>query len=182
MEDKQDILILNRLITDYQGRFIRFANTYIRDEAVANDFVIEAFMKYWEKRHTLRVDSDIPSYILTIIKHKCLNYLEHIEIRQDIAERMRKHAHWEMQTRITSLRACEPEELFAGEVQAIVDRTLAALPKQTQQIFFMSRYENKPHKEIAFHFNISSKGVEFHVSKALKALRKNLKDYLPFFF
>jgi RNA polymerase sigma-70 factor (ECF subfamily) len=49
----------------------------------------------------------------------------------------------------------------------------------------MSRFENKTRKEIADELNMTSKGVEYHISKALAALRVNLKDYytiLPFLF
>ena len=44
MENTTDLKAFNQLFTDYQGRFIRFANTYVRDVAVAEDFTIEALM------------------------------------------------------------------------------------------------------------------------------------------
>ncbi|HAY24139.1 MAG TPA: RNA polymerase sigma-70 factor, partial [Bacteroides sp.] len=37
-------------------------------------------------------------------------------------------------------------------------------------------------KEIAEEMEISIKGVEYHISKALKVLRVTLKDYLPLFY
>ena len=43
----------------------------------------------------------------------------------------------------------------------------------------MSRFENKTVKEIAEETNITAKGVEYHITKAL---RINLKDYLPLFY
>lgn len=43
----------------------------------------------------------------------------------------------------------------------------------------MSRYENKSHKEIAALLEMTTKGVEFHISKSTRALRLALKDYLP---
>ena len=48
----------------------------------------------------------------------------------------------------------------------------------------MSRNENKSHKEIAELLDITTKGVEFHISKATRTLRLALKDYLryPYFF
>ena len=82
MENTTDLKAFNQLFTDYQGRFIRFANTYVRDIAVAEDFTIEALMYYWENRHSLEKDSNAPAYILTIIKNKCLNYLHRIIIFQ----------------------------------------------------------------------------------------------------
>ena len=45
----------------------------------------------------------------------------------------------------------------------------------------MSRIESMSHKEIAAKLDITTKGVEFHISKALKELRISLKDYLPVF-
>ena len=42
--------------------------------------------------------------------------------------------------------------------------------------------ENKTVKEIADETNLTIKGVEYHITKALKALRINLKDYLPLFY
>lgn len=66
MENTTDLKAFNQLFTDYQGRFIRFAHTYVRDMAVTKDFTIEALMYYWENRHSLEEDSNVPAYILTI--------------------------------------------------------------------------------------------------------------------
>lgn len=181
MENTADLKAFNQLFTDYQGRFIRFANTYVRDIAVAEDFTIEALMYYWENRHSLEADSNVPAYILTIIKNKCLNYLQHLQVREDVNQQLLNHAAWELNTRISTLDACNPDELFTAEAQAIVNKTLTALPEQTRTVFMKSRYENKSHKEIAETLGITTKGVEYHISKALKKLHSNLKDYYPVF-
>lgn len=176
-----DLRAFNQLFTEYQGRFIRFAQTYVRDMAIAEDFTVEALMYYWENRKTLPDHTNVPAYVLTIIKHKCLNHLQHLRVREEASARLRDHAQWELNTRISTLRACEPHELFTLEAQLIVDRTLAGMPDQTRKIFIMSRYENKSHKEIAELTGMTTKGVEFHINKVLKELRVNLKDYFPLF-
>lgn len=102
----------------------RFANTYVRDIAVAEDFTIEALMYYWENRHSLEDNSNVPAYILTIIKNKCLNYLQHLQVREDVNEHLLNHAEWELNTRISTLEACDPGELFTAEAQEIVNKTL----------------------------------------------------------
>ena len=43
----------------------------------------------------------------------------------------------------------------------------------------MNRYEGKSYQTIAQEMGLSVKSVEYHISNALEALRKNLKDYLP---
>lgn len=49
------------------------------------------------------------------------------------------------------------------------------MPEKTRTIFMLSRYENKSYKEIAVLMNITPKGVDFHINKALKMLQTNLK-------
>lgn len=170
-----------RLYEAYHPQFVRFANTYVRNRVVAEDVTTEAILYYWENRAGLENEANIPAYILTIIKHKCLNYLRHIQICEEYSESMQNYCRWELNTRISTLEACEPNELFAAEIQEIVNRTLAGLSEQTRNIFIQSRYENKSYKEIAEQFRMSAKGVEFHINKALKALRISLKDYYPLF-
>lgn len=177
----KEYLSFDQLYKDYQAQFVRFASTYVRDHAIAEDVTIEALMYYWENRHTIERESNIPAYILTIIKHKCLNHLRHVQIHEDYSDKIQSYSLWELNTRIATLEACEPYDLFAAEIHEIVKKTLEKLPEQTQKIFLQNRYENKSYKEIAAHFNITAKGVEFHIAKALKALRISLKDYFPLF-
>ena len=61
----------------------------------------------------------------------------------------------------------------------MVADTLRLLPEQTRRVFVMSRMEHKSGLEIAQALGLSLKGVEYHMSKALKELRVALKDYLP---
>lgn len=169
----------NQFFIDYQQRFVHFACTYVHDEAVAEDFVIESMMYYWENKDRLPPDTNIPAYVLTAIKHKCIDYLRHRQLHQDVSDEIAQIYAWELSGRILTLQDFEPYEVFTAEIQEIVDRTLDSLPQQTKQIFIMSRYENKSYKEIATSLQITTKGVEFHISKSTKALRLALKDYLP---
>lgn len=45
-----DLNTFNQFFIEYQQRFVHFACTYVRDEVVAEDFVIESMMYYWEIR------------------------------------------------------------------------------------------------------------------------------------
>ena len=181
MNKVNELEIFNKLFSDYKDRFVRFAYTYIRDATIAEDIVIDSLVKYWEYRSNLEEDTNIPAYVLTIVKYKCLNYLQHEQLCREVAEDMQSHAQWKLSTRIATLEACEPYELFTAEAQEIVNRTLMQLPERTRQIFVMSRMKNKSHREIAAELNMTTKGVEFHITKALKELRISLKDYLPVF-
>lgn len=177
-----DLNVFNKFFIDYQQRFVHFAYTYVHDEAVAEDFVIESMMYYWENKDRLPADTNIPAYVLTAIKHKCIDYLRHRQIRQDASDEISRLYAWELSGRIVTLEDFEPYEVFTAEIQDIVNETLDSLPEQTKRIFIMSRYENKSHKEIASLLEITTKGVEYHISKSTSVLRLALKDYLPVSF
>lgn len=179
MEDAHDIRSFNALYANYNERFVRFARTYVSVQEIAEDIVVESLMYYWENRFSLAADSNIPVYLLTVIKHKCLNYLNRMRTREEIEEYLTKTECWELNLRIATLEACNPERLFSDEVQKIVDQTLATLPEQTREIFIRSRFNNESHKEIANCLGLSTKSIEYHITKTLKLLRIELKDYFP---
>lgn len=169
----------NDFFTKHQQRFVHFATTYLHDEAVAEDLVVESMMYYWENKDRLSEDANVPAYVLTTLKHKCIDHLRHQKMVQDVSKEIGGLQQWDLSFRLTSLQDFEPENIFTREIQEIVDRTLDSLPKRTREIFRASRYENKPYKEIAEQCGITVKGVEFHIMKSNKALREALTDYLP---
>lgn len=83
----------------------------------------------------------------------------------------------ELALRISTLEACNPEQLFCGEIQALVQETLSELPPTSREVFVLSRMENRSNKEISLHLDVSVKTVEFHITRSLKQLRAKLKDY-----
>lgn len=178
MRPMNDIKAFNSMFNEYHNHFIRFAFGYVKDEEVAQDFVSEAFTIYWEKKSELLPDTIPQAYILTIIKNSCLNYLQHQKIRLKVNNEMMEHADWVLQTKISTLEACDPEFLFSDEIQEIVNKTLKKLPPKTQHIFSLSRELGLTYKEIAELTNLSIKSVEFHISKSLTSLRLSLKDFL----
>jgi RNA polymerase sigma-70 factor (ECF subfamily) len=185
MDTFSDIQNFNKLFNEYNDRFIRFAMGYVKERPVAEDFVSEGFITYWENRHHLTPDTNPPAYILTIIKNKCLNHLQHQQTRHRVTEELKSHTNWVLQTKIGTLEACDPDFLFSKEIESIIDATLQKMPHKTRQIFILSRDRGYTYKEIARKTNLSQKSIEFHMSKALSQLRVSLKDFLvilPFFY
>ncbi|MDP4271376.1 MAG: RNA polymerase sigma-70 factor [Bacteroidota bacterium] len=169
----------------YFPRFRSFANSYVRDEFVAENIVQDAFTTLWENKETLADNSNVLSYLLTIIKNRALNHLSHLQTRYAVEEKLLTQQTREIELRCLTLRATDPESIFSNEVQSLIRQTLDKLPEQTRQVIEMSRFDNLSNKEIALRLNISVKGVEYHITKGLKSLRIGLKDYMSaytFFF
>ena len=171
----------NEIYTSYYKMSFFFAKSYVHDDLAAEDIASESLIKLWEKLKTEKIDY-IEPLLLTILKNKALDYLKHEEVKRTAFESMVDWHQQELSIRISTLESCDPNEIFSDEVESIIRETLKLIPEQTQRIFLLSRFENKSNKEIAELMGISVKGVEYHISKALKALRITLKDYLPLFY
>lgn len=171
----------NEIYTSYYKKSFFFAKSYVHDDLAAEDIASESLIKLWEKLKTEQIDY-IEPLLLTILKNKALDYLKHEEVKRTAFESMVDWHQQELSIRISTLESCDPNEIFSDEVESIIRETLKLIPEQTRRIFLLSRFENKSNKEIAELMGISVKGVEYHISKALKALRITLKDYLPLFY
>lgn len=170
--------LFSRFFQENQEKFLSFAHSYTRNRAAAEDILMESMVSLWENRDKWEKDSNLHGLLLTIIKNKALNYLEHEQVRLRAEEAINAHKQRELDLRISTLEACEPDTIFDTEIQRIVYKTLGQLPEQSRHIFILSRYHNTPNRKIAEQLGISIKSVEFHITKALKLLRVELKDYL----
>lgn len=171
----------NEIYSSYYKKSFFFAKSYVHDDLAAEDIASESLIRLWEKLKTEKIDY-IEPLLLTILKNKALDYLKHEEVKRTAFESMADWHQQELSIRISTLESCDPNEIFSDEVESIIRETLKSLSEQTRQAFLLSRFENKSNKEIAEQMGISLKGVEYHISKALKALRITLKDYLPLFY
>lgn len=171
----------NEIYKKYYTKAYRFSRIYVRNDLVAEDIAAESLIKLWETMRKETVEKPL-ALLLTILKNKSLDYLKKQAGIEDAFEAMEKWQQRELSIRISTLEACNPDDIFSTEIQTLLTRTLEELPEQTRKVFMMSRFEQKSGKEIAETLGITVKGVDYHIAKALKALRISLKDYLPLFY
>ena len=162
------------------SNFKRFAKTYVQQDDIAEDIVVDSFLSYWEHRSDIH-QKNIAAYILTAVKNRCLNHLKHLKVRYKAELKLGELQHWETQVKIQTLEACDPVSLLSKELEAIIRDTVDRFPAKTRTVFHMSRFENKTHKEIADFLQISTKAVEYHITQAISRLRAVLQEYLPLF-
>lgn len=173
-----DSASFSEFFSEYRPRFIRFAAGYLRDSQLAEDFVVDSMMVFWQRRAELPADTNPPAYVLTILKNKCIDHLRRLRHNQEFLERQTKEQVWDLNTRIASLEDFIPEKVFTQEIQEIVAKAVAGLSEESRQVFLLSRRQGLSHKQIAARMGITEKGVEYHITKVNRLLRSALKDYL----
>ena len=67
--------------------------------------------------------------------------------------------------------------LLEKEMSEKLHEEINRLPKETRQVFILSRLEELKHEEIAERLGISVNTVKYHIKQALSILRDRLKDY-----
>ena len=68
----------------YRAKFIRFALFYVSNRQAAEDIVTDSFVYYWENKSRLPKDTNVPAYILTCVKNRCLTFLRDTQLHQEI--------------------------------------------------------------------------------------------------
>jgi len=169
----------SKIYQEYYKRSFLFVRLYVRDDLVAEDVVSEALIKLWEISRKEEIENT-QAFLMTILKNKALDFLRIQKRKEKAIDGLGDWYERELSIRINNLEACDPKFLLTNEIETIVQETLNGLSEQTQQIFTESHLEGKSLKEIANELNLSVKGVDYHISKALKILRIALKDYMPF--
>lgn len=157
-------------------RFERFALLYIHDAETVRDIVMDSYHYLWERRESLDMGGNVEAYMYSMVKNRCLDHLQRLTVRQSVEEKMMTDAEWELQMNITTLKAFDPTWLYDSELTERIRQAVDRLPERTRLIFTMSRQREMTYAEIATELQVSVKTVEFHITRALRALRADLGD------
>lgn len=163
---------------DFFGMIYHLSLQYLHDERISEEIIQDTFLKLWEIRETLNEEFNIRNFLYTITKNNCLNYLRNQKTALKHQENLK---YLEMQFNYEALERLGSFIEFE-ELRTKIEKALAALPDNLRETFMLSRFEEIPYKEIALKQSISIKTVEAHMTKALKILRHELKDYLTIIY
>lgn len=156
------------LFTKYYSSMCHFANQFLNDSVQAEETVQELFVRIWEKRAGLNIETSVKHYFFRSVRNQCLNQLQHLKIRQQYAGKMKE----------MSQQDIDPDQSYI-EIDLLqrIEKSIGALPEKRQEIFRLSREQGLKYKEIAEELHISIKTVEAQMGLALKHLRDDLKDF-----
>lgn len=145
-----------------------FALGYLKDTDQAEDIVQELFVRLWQDRESLSIQSSVKSYLFTAVRNRCLNAIA-------VNKRMRSLDE-EADGQIAGEGRGEDD---LAERAARVHAAIETLPTERRKVFRLSRNEGLKYHEIAERLGISVKTVENQMGKALKTLREELADLMP---
>ncbi len=154
-----------------------YANGFLKDPFASEDVVQEVMFRIWTGRKTLVIDTSVRSYLFRSVRNGCMNVLKHRNVRDEYKS-FRENQDVENQY-------SHEDELIVSELEVKIRKAIDNLPLERRKVFILSRYDGLTYSQIAAKLGISVKTVENQMGKALKTLREELSDYLPwilFFF
>ena len=155
--------------TTYMPLYI-YCRRYITDPEEAKDLLQNIYLRLWEHREDIDIHTSLNAYLYRAVHNECLNHL-----RLDNSS----FSPVEENQRPEIIEPNDPySECHLHDIEHIVEYTINQLPDQCRSIFRLSRINGLKNQEIATRLNISVRTVETQIYRALKVLKRHLKDYL----
>lgn len=165
---KGDIGQFESLFRSSYVSLVKYARTLVKDQDTAEEIVQDLFVRIWQEKEKIKIESSLSGYLFRSVHNKCLHYIEHRKVVERHAE--------EMSTGKPDTNEDPSEILQYKDLQARIGRILERLPERCGTIFCMSRFEGLKYSEIAEKLSVSVKTVEASMGRALKEFRKELAD------
>ena len=159
------------LFTTHYSNLCSYANGFLKDLDASEEIVQEVMVKIWMNREDLKIKTSIESYIFRAVRNGSLNLLKHVNIREEYKSYKERENE--------SSQLSFEDEMISTELERKIRQAIDQLPLERRKIFIMSRYDGLTYNQIAVKLDLSVKTVENQMGKALKFLREELSDYLP---
>jgi len=159
-----------KVFKEYFKALAYYAQKFTGDLDSAKDIVHSIFISLWEKRDSISLDQPVKSYLFTAVHNRCLN---HIRDRAKFIKNDTSDLDY-----ISGLTVDDTSSIETQETESRINDAINCLPEKCSEVFKLVRFEELKYREIADRLGISVKTVEAQMSKALRILREELKDYL----
>lgn len=155
------------LFDRYSGKLYSYALKYIRNEALAEEAMMDLMFWLWNKRHQLSPDIQLAPYLFRAMKHAVIKVMTRQQARTVPLDLAGEAASEDAD-----------KKLRHTQLQNVYNEKLNALSQQRQKVFRLSRHDHKSHAEIAEEMNLSLFTVKNHIKASLSYFRHELKDHI----
>lgn len=162
----------NIIYKDYYRGLCAFASQYV-PTSECEEIVQDTMMWLWENRTTLIPEIPLKGILFTIVKNKCLNSVSHAQVCYKVHSSISKKFEEQFE---------DPDFYVCNELMELYNKAVKDLPKEYREAFEMNRFKDMTYNEIASKMGISPKTIAYRISQAIRLIRIQLTDFLPFFF
>ncbi|WP_127129768.1 RNA polymerase sigma-70 factor [Pseudoflavitalea rhizosphaerae] len=146
----------------------KYAFSFVKEVHAAEDIVQDIFVHVWEKKQNLVGNEDMRYYLFTAVRNNCLTWLQ--KNKRSVVITLTGQEG--LQTAPEEYRMEKTETDFNILMQSALNK----LPQKCREVFVLSRMSKLTYQQIADAQGISVKTVENQMGKALRILRRFIRE------
>lgn len=155
---------------EYWEELYLLCNRYLQDPELSRDVIQELFIKLWERRATLVIQTSLKRYLFRALKLTIMEHYRKQAVRDNYTA-YKEHTAGNNESHHTQ------ELVFCNDLQRAFHTVVNTLPERSRHVFDMSRNKGLNNKAIAAALMISEKAVEGNMTRALAFIRKRLRAF-----
>jgi RNA polymerase sigma-70 factor, ECF subfamily len=157
-----DLSAFETLFRQYQALAYGWIVRIVRDAGAAEDLVIETFWRIYRARERFDPKRSFGAWARRIAVNAAISYLKTVRLEENLPAE--------------AACAVEADSDFQQHIRRQTERAFHQLPVKYQAIAALALVEERPYEEIAEIFSISAGAVKSRVFRAVRLLRKKLKQ------
>jgi RNA polymerase sigma-70 factor, ECF subfamily len=168
---KGDEKSLELLIQRYLTRVYQFALKYLQDKDEAEDMAQEVFVKVWKNIHKFKTDFRFKTWIYTITKNACLDWLKKKNRPLTFSELNDENNNWVFADTLADQKPSALETIQANEGVQALSFAVEELPPLYRSTVNLRYQEDLKFREIAELLHESIDTIKTRNRRAIKSLR-----------
>lgn len=152
---------------EFFNPLVNYVNSKINNWEDSREIVQNTFLKIWEVRDKLDIDTSLKSYLYRATKNGMIDFIRLNKRNSLLKEDLKKDL---------SEEVGENDALDVYIIRQELKKALKTLKPKNREIFSLHKLEGLTHNEIANYLNISVRAVEDNVKRATLALREILSE------
>ena len=159
----------------YFKKLCLYANNYLHHKDDSENIVKDSFVKIWERRADLPIDSSLAGYLYTTVRNHAINHLQRERRKNAFLKNARKDFEQEYEAFLSSIEDYPIANLILQDINTQIRKVVNTLPPQCREVFILSRFEMLSHEEISERTGITVPTIKTQIVRALdrKSTRLN---------
>ena len=150
------------LVRQFQGEVYAWIVRIVRDPSIAEDLTVETLWRIYRARHQFRPDGNFGAWARRIATNLALDHLRRKRPEQSLLAE--------------PAGVPEPDGLLQRETREKIQQAFRRLPAKLQAAATLALVEEQPYDEIANALGTSVGAVKVRVFRAVRILRKQLRQ------
>lgn len=155
----------------YWNSLYRIAYARLKSHEDAEEIVQDLLASLWRKRSELLI-INLNQYLFVSVKRRVIS---------SIRQRITHEKYWEYYKHFLPEGTTITEEVVEyNDLNTAIEKAMQHLPEKSQQVFRLNRLQGLSIAEIAENLKMPRRTIEYHLTRSLRELRLQLKDFILF--